>query len=316
MVEIRGENTFFVKPWDESIERSKILDIINSRNKYTNPDFAVELKENALDYWFGKDAILSREVLRFETNDGKIVGFAGLTNYSGSAKTFRVIHAILPEYFQTDLPSILIEAAIELGITKGLSKLIFPIFGSVSAPFEEVMMSKGIVPAIFVYDMVMTDSDALYQPENPEGVNFHEKSILEDYKAYINVVNKAFRGTFEFSESKIDDIKKHVEIVTSHGLKYMHCLAFLNNTLVGVCDSYYYPNELKGVIESISVLPFHQHSGIGSALLSFCLDSLKKKGSKKIMVGVRVNSRKSLKFYEKIGFIASEEKVQKFYQIL
>ena len=244
------------------------------------------------------------------------MGFAGLTNYSGSVKTHRVIQAILPECFQTELPRLVIESAVELGKKQGLSKLIFTIFGSASAPFGEAMHKKGLDPIIYVYDMVWSGIDSMFHPETPQDVTFQEKSRLEDYGEYVSVVNDVFQGTFEFSEITIETVKKHVEIVTSHDLEFVHCLEFLHDTLVGVCDYYYYPKEFKGVIESISVLPVHQHKGIGNALLSFCINSMKKKGSKKIMVGVRVQSKESLKFFEKFGFNADEDKVQKYYQMM
>ena len=128
------------------------------------------MKDNAFDYWFGNDPNLSSYVLRFQTSEGKIVGFAGLTNYSGSAQTFRLIHAILPEHFHTDLPRIVIKAAVDLGKKYGLTKLIVPISGSLSAPFDEVMKNRDLKPIIYVHNMILTNFESTYKPINHQGL--------------------------------------------------------------------------------------------------------------------------------------------------
>ena len=307
---------FHTFPWDEKINRSEFLRIINARNKYTNLEFAVEMKESGIDYWFGKDTDLSQIVVRFENDAEEIVGFAGLTNYSGAVDTYRVVHAILPKYFHTELPRVLINAAIELGKKNGLSKLMLAIFGSRCAPFEEVMRNKGIKIAFQVYDLVLSNLEIQFAPSIKEDVVFQTNDEFEDYTEYVRILNDAFRNSFEFSESTVEPVTKRINQIKTHGLDFNHCAAYVNEKMIGVCDFYLYPTEFKGVIENLSVLPDFQHRGFGSGLFAYCITVLKAKGCNIIKMPVRVEKMEELSFFKKFGFETDEKEIQTYYQVI
>ena len=111
---------FLIKPRDETINRRVLLEILNECIEYLNPDFFSPLKEEILNTWFSRSDP-SWDLLRFENPEGKIVGFVGITNFSGKFESWQIIDAILPKYFQSSLPRIVINGAISLGKKKNIS---------------------------------------------------------------------------------------------------------------------------------------------------------------------------------------------------
>ena len=149
MMRMTDTNEIQVKPWDKQISRSVLLDVANDYFTYLN--YGYEFLMDDVDRWFGKDADLSRDVLRFENLEGKIIGFAGLTTYSGKVPNWWIHYAILPEYIQSSLPRILIESSISLGKRNGVDQLIFSTMGPLSEPFDIILRGKGLNPAQSLY---------------------------------------------------------------------------------------------------------------------------------------------------------------------
>ena len=105
MIIMNSKNQFLVKPWGDA-DRSIMLTIENTFGKFRSPDDFIEMKRDALDNTYGDNIDFSRDVLRFENNEGEIVGFTGVTNYSGRVKTWRINYCILPQYIESSLPKL------------------------------------------------------------------------------------------------------------------------------------------------------------------------------------------------------------------
>ena len=96
-----------------------------------------------------------------------------------------------------------------------------------------------------------------------------------------------------------------------------YSFAFKKEKIVGLCDSYYDPNQVEiGMIGDLSVLPDHQHHKIGSALLASGIEVLRKRGCSRINLKVESQNEKALKLYEKFGFYQNRKLTEKIYQII
>jgi len=82
-------NKFIEKPWNESIGRSVLLDLMNAHFKHLLGEFHEEITQETLDRIFGKNSNLSREMLVFENEVGEIIGFTGISDISGTSPSWR-----------------------------------------------------------------------------------------------------------------------------------------------------------------------------------------------------------------------------------
>ena len=84
-------------------------------------------------------------------------------------------------------------------------------------------------------------------------------------------------------------------------------VAELNGEILGFCRVYDYKEspyddrEIDSEIREIYVRSDIKRMGIGSKLFSYVLNYFKRKGKKKLYLGVFENNYKSRKFYEKMG---------------
>lgn len=87
-------------------------------------------------------------------------------------------------------------------------------------------------------------------------------------------------------------------------------VAKLKGSVVGyiVC----WLSEETAHIHNISVKKEYQNHGVGSQLLMFLFDELKKRNVKNVVLEVRVSNIRAIKLYEKFGFVEIAKK-EKFY---
>ena len=72
-------NFIQIKPYDESLGLSILVDLYNQMSKYLNPETTIELTEELALVVLGKEIDLSQNFLIFESQQGEIIAFAGVS---------------------------------------------------------------------------------------------------------------------------------------------------------------------------------------------------------------------------------------------
>jgi len=310
------ENLIQIKPWDETISRSIIIDLYNQMMHYLNPKGTLEINENMLNFWLGEHTILSRDFLRFEDNNNSIIAWAGIVKDPMLKDAWTVGYGVLPEYFKTELPGKLIDASLNLGKKLKTPDLLFNTTGTLSTPFDEKIKSLGFKPIHYIWSMRLDDFNLFKLPNNPHGITIRKQLKINDYNSYANVINLAFQESFKWEPKTEKEYEQLIDSMQKTN-KIEHCFAFENNNLVGTCVIFTNPKQKDvGGLANFGILPDYQHRGIGSALFAFGVESLREKGCKEINLGVETKNEKALNLYKKFGFYTLENLTQKTYQII
>lgn len=309
-------NLIQIKPWDESISRTVIIDLLNQQYRYLNPKDPIEVNEEMLNLYLGEDTVLSRDALRFENSQNNIIGFAGIVK-SPIYKNTRVVgYGILPEYFKTDLPRKLIDNSLTLGKKLKVPELLFSTTGTLSDPFDEKLESLGFKPIQYTWHMRLDDFNLFKLPKKPYTIKLQKQMEINDYYSYANVINQAFQEHFKW-ENKTEEFYKKINEILQKTNKIEHYVAYENDKLIGSCMGIINPKQdFIGSIGNFGILPSYQHRGIGSTLFAFGVDSLRKQGCKEINLAVEAKNERALGLYKKFGFIIQDNLTEKRYQII
>ena len=137
---------FKIKPYDDSLGVSILVDLYNKMNKYLNPETTAPITEDTAHAFLGKEAILSRDFLVFESNQGDIIAMAGISREPIFKEVWFVFYAILPEYFESELPGELIDAILNLGKNLKPPGLLFQTLGVLCKPLDKKLENLGFIP--------------------------------------------------------------------------------------------------------------------------------------------------------------------------
>ncbi|MCK4381498.1 MAG: GNAT family N-acetyltransferase [Candidatus Lokiarchaeota archaeon] len=309
-------NFIQIKPYDESLGLSILVDLYNQMSKYLNPETTIELTEELARVVLGKEIDLSQDFLIFESQQGEIIAFAGVSKVPIYKDAWVVIYGVLPDYFKSELPGKLIDTVLELGKKRNAPELLFQTFGELSAPFDKKLENLGFRPVNYNWSMRLDDFDLFSNPGIPEGIKIRTQKEIDDYASFIAVLNEAFQGSFKFAaitEKKWQEIQEALK--RDHIVDY--CIAYEKDKIVGFCDAYFNPKQDRiGLIGDLSVVPSYQHHKIGSAVLAFGIETLRKKGCTIINLSVDTKNEKALGLYKKFGFYTRDNFTQKTYQII
>ena len=147
---------FKIKPYEESIELSEMVNLYNTMAKYINPETLLEITEELVH-----------------------------------------IYSILPEYFDSELPGIVVDAIIDLGMKKNPAELLFQTVGDLSVPFQKKLEFLGFEPIHYTWSMYLDDFDLFVNPGIPPGIKIDIQNEIEDFSV-VDVINEAFDGSFKF----------------------------------------------------------------------------------------------------------------------
>ncbi|MHA1522558.1 MAG: GNAT family N-acetyltransferase [Promethearchaeota archaeon] len=304
------------KPWDETISRSALLDIMNAHFEYLASEFHVEITEEVFDRIFGKEAVLSREIIVFENEERKIIGFTRVSNISG-AQPWRLIIAILPEYFETQLPQQVIESGIDLGKNLKIDELTVYTQGPLAAPFDQALENLGIHPILYLLNMHLKDLKDVENIENfalPQGVTLRNLKEVDDYEQFVSVLNEAFRPITGFQPTTIEKTKNVQEFRRKQS-EIEYIFTYKDEFLIGFCIVEYDPKETVGYVQGLAVLPKYQHQGIGRNLTVAGLKQIRLKKCKRIELDAVLDNRNAVKLYQSLGFRTIEKTERRCYRI-
>ncbi len=308
-------DTFKIKPYEESLGFNLIIDLYNQMVKYLNPEASFLMTEEIARTIYLKDSVLSRDFLTFENEEGEIVGYTGLSITPLFKDAYLTISAVKPEYFNSKLPEVVIDATLDLKNKLNIPEIIFETYGELSAPFDEKLESYGFSPVNYAWYMYLDNFNLFSYPGVPEGIKIQTIKELDDYESAVNILNKAFADSFKYNPITKTKWKKMTE---SFKKKYIvnHCVAYDNEKLIGMCDTFINPEQdQSGGIGNLGVLPSYQHRKIGSAILASGIENLRKKGCKMIKLGVDTKNEKALNLYKRFGFYVEKNLTRKLYQI-
>jgi len=309
-------NFIQIKPYDESLGLSILVDLYNQMSKYLNPETTIELTEELARVVLGKEIDLSQDFLIFESQQGEIIAFAGVSKVPIYKDAWVVIYGVLPDYFKSELPVKLINTVLELGKKRNAPELLFQTLGELSAPFEERLEFLEFKPIYYSWSMYLGDLSLFSHPGIPEGIAIQNQKEIDDFKIIVDVINKAFQGSFKFNPITERKWKQMQRVLRKNNI-VEYCIAYENNKIVGLCDIYFNPKqEHIGLIGDLSVLPSYQHRKIGSALLASGIEILREKGCKTINLRVHAENEKAMGLYKKFGFYPKNNLTEKLYQII
>ncbi|MFX0123505.1 MAG: GNAT family N-acetyltransferase [Candidatus Hodarchaeota archaeon] len=303
-----------IKPLDETIERSNLIDVWRQMWGYLTPEESI-LSEEAFNAIVVRDdlTVLYRDFLIAVDNQGSIIGFTGLQK-SSTRDFWRIVYAVLPEHIESRLPGKLLDAIVNLAKKQNAPKLRFysrHIFTSLIAKLEEM----DIKPVQYGWWMRMDDFEALPQPVGPPGITFRKEKDINDLVEYVVVYNEAHKDAFEFELYTAEKVKQIFD-QTRKISDIEHCFAFEGNKLVGICYITLYPEKkMMGTINALGVLPSYRFRGIGSALLAFGIQSLLEKECEMIELSVMANNEQALALYKKFGFHKLPLRTQYIYEL-
>ena len=114
-----------IRPLDETIERSSLIDVWKQMWSYLTPEEPI-LSEETFKAMMIRDnqTVLSRDFLIAEDNQGTIIGFVGLLK-SSTREFWRVMSVVLPEQIKSMLPGKLLDAIVKLAKKQEAPKLRF-----------------------------------------------------------------------------------------------------------------------------------------------------------------------------------------------
>lgn len=313
---IMESNLFKIKPYDESLGFSKLVDLYNQMGKYLNPETTFHITEELARTYLGKETVLSRDYLTFEDKQGEIIAFTGLSITPMVKDAFVTVYAVQPEYIDSDLPGKLIDATLDLKKKLNVPKFLFQTIGDLSAPFDEKLDSLGFSPVNYTWSMRLDNFDLFSHPGIPEGIIIKNLKEMDDFASTVNVLNEAFADSFMYKPITKIRWKKITETFKKNHI-VEHCVAYEDDKFIGICDIYLNPEQdQSGLIANFGVLPDYQHRKIGSALLASGIETLRNKGCKTIKLGVDTKNEKALGLYKKFGFYVKNNLTQKTYQII
>lgn len=308
-------NLFNVKPYNDSLGLSLIVDLFNKMAKYLNPEATLHITEELARSYLGQETIFSRDYLVFENNQGKIIAFTGLSLLPMVKDAYSTVYAVLPEYFDSELPGELVDATLDLKKKLNIRKILFQTNGDLSAPFDKKLESLGYSPVNYTWSMRLDNFNLFSHPGIPEGIMIKNLKEMDDFAGTVNVLNEAFTDSFMYKPITKVRWKKMTETAKKNHI-IEHCVAYEADKYVGICDIYLNPEQdQSGLIANFGVLPSHQHRKIGSALLATSIEVLRKKGCKTIKLGVDTKNEKALGLYKKFGFYVIPNLTQRMYQI-
>ena len=204
----------------------------------------------------------------------------------------------------------------ELGKKRNAPELLFQTLGELSAPFEERLEFLEFKPIHYSWSMYLDDLSLFSHPGIPEGIAIQNQKEIDDFKIIVDVINKAFQGSFKFNPITERKWKQMQRVLRKNNI-VEYCIAYENNKKVGLCDIYFNPKqEHIGLIGDLSVLPSYQHRKIGSALLASGIEILREKGCKTINLRVHAENEKAMGLYKKFGFYPKNNLTEKLYQII
>ena len=307
---------FNIKPYDDSLGVSILIDLYNKMKKYLNPETTALITEEATHAFLGKETVLSRDFLMFENNQGDINAIAGISRAPIIKDVWYAFYAVLPEYFKSNLPGEVIDAILNLGNNLNAPGLLFQTFGVLCAPFDEKLEKLGFNPVNYHWSMHLDDFNSVSQPTIPEGITIKNFKDLEDYTPYIAVFIEAFKDSFMFQPITKSSWKT-LENILKQTFTVEYCMAYEDNKMVGGCFIQFNPEQNQiGMISNLCVLPNYQHRKIGSGLLALGIDILQKRGCKTIELSVDTENEKALSLYRRFGFRLNEKLTQKSFQIM
>ena len=338
MVELESEkddklaHKFHMKAWDESIRHQDLLEIIDTERKYLG--FG-PMREQAYKTVFATIPDPIQDMVIIENPNGKIIGFVSL-HQSNFSKTLVIWDAMLPEYFQTTLPELIIQQAISLGKRRNLPNLKYSTVGSLCKPIDDALEKLGIIPQQIALELHLSDFEGYKKnfstPIALEGITFSKTNVIKDYEQFAFVCNEAFRDNFDYKELTVEGVKKG-EIHNRARGELEYDFAFRNsigkedendknNTLIGFCEIIYDNTDSSGRINRLAVLPNVQHLGIGKTLITIAIQRFQQKGYMKGKINVWVNdenkaeTKHKLNFFTQFGFKTQVDYTTRVYNLL
>lgn len=305
---------YLVLPWDGNLKRTFYLDIWNAFNRHFYQESYDNFEEDVLDYYFGKGQNIPTRYLSFQNDKGDIVGYAGLSNFNGDVKTWRIDYGIYPQYFEKGLPRLVITSALQLARESDIPTIMIETTG-VDNPFDAILHSHKFTPIHYKWKMELRNFTPTKQNQTLEGTSIRFQEKIENYNEYISVYNAIFEDSFEFTGISVSELEDLLKFDANY-INHTYYMAYDKERLIGICSLNQEKNRVEyGGIAGLGVLPKYQNHGIGTRLLEMGVDYMLQAHVKNIALSVDGDNEKAMNIYKKVGFEVIPRYTQKFYLI-
>ena len=121
-------------------------------------------------------------------------------------------------------------------------------------------------------------------------------SLFQTFAAFLQEENKAYN---------IERLRARCDKIITYGEAY--CAKHGEDTASYLC---FYANDMEsriGFFTAIKTSPRYRGQGYAKALTAYCFSVMKNKGMKRCRLEVRKDNETAIRFYEKAGFVKSDE---------
>jgi mycothiol synthase len=298
-----------------------ITDIIN-RSTRELPHHVDDTPENILIWLFGEDDFDSAGYL-IGFDGEKPVAFGGSmiskSRFNNGMKDAQVSLFIPPEFRNQGIDDHIFSESLNYLKSKGIESARF--WSSEPSGWRnDFAIRKGMKDIRHGYLMIC-DKPLSDKAQNlPEGYAFSRKNMLEcsdnELKEFIRAFNDSFQDHWNFSAIPEDRfIKVRDETIKAKDGIYWLTSAIKDGEIVGVC---FYAIELKyneqnhkkaGWTNILGVRKPHRRMGIGRALLSESMSSLRAEGMDTLYLGMEAQNSKALTLYQSMGYRVEQENI-------
>lgn len=293
----RGDEETYVQLWNEGYKTCSWF----AKHGPTTIDKAKkEIQENKKDPSYQ---------LSFALSDNKPIGF--IETKMPDTQTGEILNynpCVLPEYWQKNAASALVEAAVEHLRKKGALRVKFSIMGRTpdTAPYLALYQAKNFTIQRKAVTMT-TKLDTIPEPKTHLPLKL---STLRQLKTdtFVDLFIRCFKDSKDRDASQIasniEKTKKFIQQLRQReGPNHDPdgwIAASLEDKLVGFVVAI--QERDSGLIAEAGVDPQHRRKGIGALLTTKGLQRLKQRGLNQAFLRVDLENTEAISLYEKLGF--------------
>ncbi len=307
-----------IRNFDDSIDRSSLIDIINKMNIHFNPETPYLTNEE----WFANYLVAydqtdpARDMLVAVDEQGEVKGYMSLSKRTNADFWFLDV-VVSPEHIDSPLPVELLEKGLELARKQGAPAIRIAHHVRFTA-LREKLQQLGHKPAESSWNVQLNDFKSTPKMEPLPNIVLRKQEGDHDLSGYADLYNEVFKEAIDFFPTTVDDLKSNEETLAKNKEEFERWFAFEGELMTGfiILQCSNNPDQKhKGSINFMGVLPSHQRQGIGSSLLAQGIQRLQEKGCTVLTSGGAENVKTAQKLFHKFGFSDVSDQNYEVYSI-
>jgi len=216
---------------------------------------------------------------------GQLIGFLGTYFFYEDAVEISLL--INPFYRRRGIARTLINSILPLIKSQNYHKLIFSNPAQINS---EWLHALGFSYMHSEYYMERDDLNPLLHYKQP--LTFHTATVTD-----IPLLCEFDAACFPTKE--VDSTERFQHLID--GREYQIIIAYQDNHPVGKAHLRWQPQG--ATLSDIAVLPVHQGNGLGTSLITYCINLALSEGKPHLNLDVETHNERALKLYTRLGFL-------------